>query len=303
MGAYQPDDSEGGSATDGVITNPGSIDKPIVTTPPDGDTIDGHDDAPLLNNMHPGWQQESCLNCHNDTTRNPDHNYTDVSLCYLCHGENGLPGFADNTSPVISGVSRMVTDKTCNIVWNTNEPCLARLVLRTLSGDRLEFPVSSEYITSHRHELSGLTPNTVYLYEIIVTDKSGNRTTSANFGELSFTTLVSTLTPGDGDSGGGSGGGVSGFFSDYVVTAIDEFNIEYRATFSEPIKEGIVYLFIGNDFNTPEDSHSLNPGITSVSNSFGDLSANTEYTIFIKVKDQAGRERESSKKSDTTDSI
>ncbi|HMM59269.1 MAG TPA: hypothetical protein PKC25_03965, partial [Candidatus Rifleibacterium sp.] len=68
LGAYQTTNGTGGLATDGVVQNPGQITTPIVTVPTGGSGVNGHDNAPLLDNMHPGWQQASCLSCHNDTT-------------------------------------------------------------------------------------------------------------------------------------------------------------------------------------------------------------------------------------------
>lgn len=188
LGAYQQTDPKGGLATDGTTKTPGAIDQPIISLPPDGQVIDGHLNAPLLDNMHPGWQQSDCLTCHEHTTRNPDHYYTDSSLCYLCHGTNGLPGFKDDIPPVISGVVAQPTSNSVVITWRTDKECLSRVIIRTRQGDRIEFPVSMDFKESHRYEVRGLQPSTAYQFEVISTDRSGNRTTSATFGTLSFTT-------------------------------------------------------------------------------------------------------------------
>ena len=191
LGAYQQTgSSSSGVPVDGTVRRPGQIDQPIITLPPDGGSIDGHQNAPLLDNMHPGWQQDACLTCHNQTSRNPDHSYTDDSLCYLCHGTNGLPGFGDNIPPVISGVTVNPSARGATITWRTDKETLSRVIIRTTSGDRLEFPVSSTYKTNHKYEVSGLQSSTTYNYELINVDRSGNRTSSASFGNLSFRTLA-----------------------------------------------------------------------------------------------------------------
>ena len=126
---------------DGSTMVPGSLITPVITVPEDGSTgIEGHDNAPLLDNKHPGWQQSSCLTCHNDTTNNPDHNYSDDSLCYLCHGTNGLPGMADSTPPVLSSVVVTVGTSGAAVVWN----------IKTLLNDEVEvlFPLLSVQINS-----------------------------------------------------------------------------------------------------------------------------------------------------------
>jgi len=68
LGAYQTGTSTGsGLVVDGSTQTPGAISSPIISVPDGTGTIDGHDNAPLLDNMHPGWQQSACLSCHNDT--------------------------------------------------------------------------------------------------------------------------------------------------------------------------------------------------------------------------------------------
>lgn len=182
---------------DGSTMVPGSLITPVISVPEDGSTgIEGHDNAPLLDNKHPGWQQSSCLTCHNDTTHNPDHNYSDDSLCYLCHGTNGLPGLADTTPPVLTSVVVSPTYNSVTITWKSDEECVSRLVLKTTAGDKMEFPVSSSYTTSHKKTINGLQESTSYYYELVCTDKSGNKTSTSSFSSvLLFQTPAAPAVP------------------------------------------------------------------------------------------------------------
>lgn len=189
IAAYQTTSPSGQLPTDGQTKNPGAINTPIVSVPLQGDSIDGHQNAPLLDNMHPGWQQTDCLSCHDSSSKNPDHFYTDSSLCYLCHGTNGNPGFSDQTPPSISGVNTSPSIRSAIVSWRTDKECVSRIVVRTVEGDRLEFPVSGTYSTSHRYEVVGLQPATTYYFELINTDKAGNKSSSATIGTFSFTTV------------------------------------------------------------------------------------------------------------------
>lgn len=303
LGAYQVTNPVGGLPVDGTIKNPGQLDAPIITIPPDGSGVNGHDNAPLLDNMHPGWQQAACLTCHNDTSRNPDHNYTDSSMCYLCHGTNGLPGFGDIIPPILSGVVCSQQDVSAIISWKTDEACISRIVLRTLGGDRLEFPVSMAYKTSHRYEFVGLVPESYYTYEIICTDKSGNRTTSATFGVLSFTTLVkkasvnttntsTTTPPPEADA----------FFTGVSITSDGSFKVKIKFTVKEPSR--CMAYFVRKDTNTLVDQVPLSAGqpISSYDNALPGLQQNTEYIVFIEAKiASSGAEKKSAKYTIKTD--
>lgn len=189
--------SSGTVIGDGNTVTPGSLVTPVISVTEDGSSfIDGHDNAPLLDNKHAGWQQSNCLTCHNDTTHNPDHNYSDDTLCYLCHGTNGLPGLSDSTPPVLTSVVVSPTENSVTISWKSDEPCVSRLIIKTEAGDKMEFPVSSTYTTSHKRSVSGLQSGTTYYYELICTDKSGNKTSTSSFSSvLMFKTNAAIVTP------------------------------------------------------------------------------------------------------------
>lgn len=231
--------STGVSVIDGSVTNPGAISQPIITVSDSGTSIDGHSNAPLLDNMHPGWQQPNCFDCHNSTSKNPEHNYTSVTLCKQCHGENGLPGLADVTPPVISGITPSVNTNSIKFTWKTDEECVSSLVLRTFEGDKLTFPASQDYSTSHSVEVSGLQPGTTYYYEIICSDKCKNKTSSSTiYNNASVTTLAAQTTSGGTTPGTGPGSGTGTETDTDTSTETQTFltNIKCEASGNESVR-------------------------------------------------------------------
>ncbi|MBI3039033.1 fibronectin type III domain-containing protein [bacterium] len=224
MSAYQPSSTSKGIPTNGQTQGIGVIDKPIVSVPQGNDGRKDHSNAPLLDNWHPGWQQGDCFGCHNSQSRIPDHSYSDLNLCYLCHGTNGLPGFGDNIPPVISGIVASPMGTTVKVSWETNEPTISRLILRSKDGDRFEFPASTDFSQSHGFTVEGLLPSTTYSYEIVTTDKNNNVTTTATFGVLNFTTQSSIGGP------GGGGGGSQVFFTSISHDLKSSFEVVVKWT-------------------------------------------------------------------------
>jgi hypothetical protein len=296
LSAYQETNYVGGPVTDGNTQTPGAINSPIISIPPDGSSsIDGHENAPLLDNMHPGWQQATCLACHDATTRNPDHNYTDASLCHLCHGTNGLPGFADNIPPVISSVVSSPSDNSVILSWKTDEKCLSRLVLRTVVGDRLEFPVSTSYSTNHRYEVKGLIPETSYYFELVNTDRNGNRTSSSSFGTLGFTTLSAQIDPGTITSPEDEPE-VDSFFSNVSIEANGAFKADVKFVAAEPSTVFIYFVYADTDqLATQMKLNSLvnNQPITTFDGFVTGLDADTEYKVYLEAEDSLGKVRKS----------
>lgn len=302
LGAYQPTSPtvpvpEGG-VIDGGVTNPGAITSPIVSVPDNGSSVGGHDNAPLLDNFHPGWQQSSCLSCHYETSKNPDHNYTDDNSCYLCHGTNGLPGFSDNIPPVISRVSVNAQETSAKIQWNTDEDCLSRILLRTVSGDRFEYPVSINYQMSHNYTITGLQSNTTYYYEIICTDKSNNQTTTASFGSLSFQTRTQeVIQP-------GSGGDFEptppqdSFFSEVSFKSGGSFRIDVKFAVSEPAR-CIIYFVREANNSLAEDVTVYVPSVYE--SQVSGFTAETEYVAYVEAKTDEGKEYKTKKYKVKTD--
>jgi hypothetical protein len=303
LGAYQSTNTGGTSSSGGVIdggvTNPGAITSPIVTVPDNGGSVNGHDNAPLLDNYHPGWQQSSCLSCHYETSKNPDHNYTDDTSCYLCHGTNGLPGFGDTIPPIISKVSVTAQETSVKIQWNTDEDCVSRIVVKTTGGDRFEYPVSTVYQMSHNYTISGLQPSTTYYYEIICSDKSNNQTTTSSFGSLSFqTSAKTTITPGSNDGGTVDPGTVESFFSDVSFKSGGSFRIDVKFTVSEPARCAI-YFVREETGNLAEDLSTY--VVSTYDSALTGFSANTQYIAHIEAITDEGKEYKSKKYKVKTD--
>ena len=276
-----------GTVINGTTVVPGSLTSPVITITDDGSTsIEGHDNAPLLTNMHAGWQQSSCLTCHNETTNNPDHNYSDDSLCYLCHGTNGLPGLNDSTPPVLSNLSANPTYNSVTITWKSDEDCVSRLILKTAEGDRMEFPVSTSYTTSHKYTVSGLQSNTTYFFEVNCTDKSGNKTSSSSFSSsMTFKTsaspqfVVDPVNPVDPVDPEPTDAFIKG------LKAESKGNGQFLLTFTTREKPDYLYWFLYKPDGTQAYTDDLN---VNDSNSYSELcdsyvSEDGQYSIKVKA--------------------
>ncbi len=276
---------------DGTTVTPGSLSSPVISVTEDGSvSINGHDNAPLLDNKHVGWQQSNCLTCHNDTTHNPDHNYSDDSLCYLCHGTNGLPGLSDSTPPVLSSVVVSPSQSTVTISWKSDKECVSRLALKTTQGDKMEFPVSTSYSTSHKKTISGLQSATTYYYELTCIDKSGNKTSSSSFSNsLSFQTsaiqevvITSTNTSTNTDTDTGTEQEGPAFFSNVSVN--DRGGGQFLAKFKTREKPDQLYWYMYKEDGTTAYSDDLR---TNDSNEYTELCDSYQspgkYTVKFKA--------------------
>ncbi|MDD3375928.1 MAG: hypothetical protein PHF08_00605 [Candidatus Riflebacteria bacterium] len=303
LGAYQPITQTGtGTSTgviDGNVTGPGAITSPIVSVPDNGSSVGGHSNAPLLDNYHPGWQQSSCLSCHSETSKNPDHSYADDSLCYLCHGTNGLPGFGDTTPPIISGVAVAPLENSVNAQWKTDEDCVSRFIIRTALGDRMEFPVSTTYKNSHSFSVSGLQADTTYYYEIICVDKSNNSSSTSSFGNMSFQTLpASEIIPPTTDTGTGTETETTSFFSNVSVKSGGPFRIDVKFNVSEACTCTVYFVRKAN--GTLADSQNMY--VASAYDGFvTGFAANTEYVVYVEAKTNGGQEYSTKKYNVKTD--
>ena len=90
----------------------------------------------------------------------------------------------DTNPPVISAIATSTTQTTATITWATNETATSTVFYGVTSGYG-NASTSSISTTTHSTTLTGLTPNTLYYYQISVSDSAGNMATSSNF---SFTT-------------------------------------------------------------------------------------------------------------------
>ncbi len=87
----------------------------------------------------------------------------------------------ESTAPTISSVtSSSVTDKESTITWTTNEISNSTVLYGITTNLGLEEEISL-YVTSHPIGLTGLTPFTLYYYNVTSCDASGNCATSIQY--------------------------------------------------------------------------------------------------------------------------
>lgn len=101
-------------------------------------------------------------------------------------GGGGGGSFTDTTAPNISNISVKIGPKEATITWETNEASLSWITYGLNINYGLETKTNN-YVSSHSVKLTNLAPSTIYHYQIISKDTSGNSKLS---NDLTFTTLA-----------------------------------------------------------------------------------------------------------------
>jgi peptidoglycan hydrolase-like protein with peptidoglycan-binding domain len=107
-----------------------------------------------------------------------------VSINTQMAGGIGAPG-ADVTVPVLSGITVSTARNGVVLAWTTNEPTKGSVYYATTPLSEYEYPHSvtiggsvamtdNALRTAHNVTISGLQANTVYYYDVYVTDAVGN---------------------------------------------------------------------------------------------------------------------------------
>ncbi|HPN15183.1 MAG TPA: fibronectin type III domain-containing protein [bacterium] len=100
---------------------------------------------------------------------------------------SGGGGGGDTTAPIISNVQAInITQTSARIIWDTDEPAdsLTNYGLTVIYTDSVS---NGSFVLSHGLDLSGLTPDTVYHFQVISSDPFGNTAVS---GDYTFKTLA-----------------------------------------------------------------------------------------------------------------
>ncbi len=155
------------------------------------------------------------------------------------------PSGSDTSAPVVSGVSiSALGSSQATINWTTNEPASSTIRYGTTTSYGLE--VTSSLVTSHHQTLVGLSANTMYHYQIVSRDASGNVSVS---GDFTFTTSTSADVTGP-------------TISNIVVAATGENRVLITWQTNEPATSKVYYgttppLLTSSGNMSLETSHSI----------------------------------------------
>jgi peptidoglycan hydrolase-like protein with peptidoglycan-binding domain len=93
----------------------------------------------------------------------------------------------DTTPPIISNVAASSTVNSATVTWATNESADSRIAYGTSTVYGSLTALNPALVTSHSELISGLSPSTLYHYEVLSRDAAGNLAASTS---QTFTTLV-----------------------------------------------------------------------------------------------------------------
>jgi len=110
------------------------------------------------------------------------------SLLQVVHGDTisatyttlGLVDYAviDDFPPIISNLLAAPASSTADITWDTDEPADEIVSYGTSPGSLNQTVGSRAFRNLHAQKITGLSPNTVYFYQVFSTDEAGNTATS-----------------------------------------------------------------------------------------------------------------------------
>jgi hypothetical protein len=99
-------------------------------------------------------------------------------------------GLPDTTPPVITNIGAGALDTLAIITWTTDEPATSRVEYGEGSPS-MSTTETTNYVTSHQVVLTGLNPQTTYVFRVYSRDVAGNLTSDPNGPGLhSFSTLA-----------------------------------------------------------------------------------------------------------------
>jgi hypothetical protein len=159
----------------------------------------------------------------------------------------------DTTPPAISSVSATPNSTTAVVTWTTDEPATSQVEYGTVSPTTAT-PVDSTLVLDHSVTLTGLSPQTNYVYRVNSTDAASNPASSPT---LSFTTTAfSNLAVNDVSVNEGTGGTTTANFSVTLSPAsMQTVTVQYTTT------SGTAQA--GSDFTASGGTITFTPGQTS----------------------------------------
>ncbi len=80
----------------------------------------------------------------------------------------------DDFPPVISNVLATAASSTADITWDTDEPADELVRYGTSPGSLTQSTISAAFRSAHSLKITGLSPSTVYFYQVQSTDEAGN---------------------------------------------------------------------------------------------------------------------------------
>ncbi len=123
---------------------------------------------------------------------------TTGSLLLVAHqvdmtfGDVTITSLADDVPPVISNVQTSTTDVSATVQWDTNESANSQVAYGLTNGYELGTISAPDFVMSHSLQIPGLSPNTLYHYQITSTDPDTNSTSTT---DATFTTQPPDVTP------------------------------------------------------------------------------------------------------------
>ncbi len=194
--------------------------------------------------------------------------------------ENVVP---DTTAPIISNVQATNIGQTsATITWNTDEPTDSQVqFIGTCPTSGCLTTLNTAMVLSHSVNVSTLSPNTQYTYNVKSSDSAGNLTTSNNF---SFTTTAPDTIPPVISNVNATNIGPSTADITWTTDEIADSQVQFIGAC--PVSGCLTTL--NSTFTT---THTV---------SISGLSANTTYTYNVKSRDQSTNLSTSSNASFTT---
>ncbi len=86
----------------------------------------------------------------------------------------------DNGAPVISSTTAAAVTSTVTISWMTDEPANSQVFYGLTTAYGSTTPIDATLVTSHSVTIAGLTPGTLYHFEVLSMDGVGNLATSSD---------------------------------------------------------------------------------------------------------------------------